>query len=319
MLNYDRTQLVFKRVSLVVTVALVMVVVSLAVLVLNAEAKRSRGGPGCGGDLVGLLASSENGDVIEVLVGPNPWDPNGFDPNEALITKNVTIEGGWQLVTGTCVSSDTSGAAFVWPSQRSIIGDSGDPLSIIKIDPQMVSATLRYLDIVQSTGGVAQGGGIGGVISNGGRLLLDNVLIRDSGANSGGGLYLEVRGNSQLILSGTQFISNLAQDTGGGFEIHVFDNSHVTIRNSQVSTNTATNGNGGGGRIVIHSGFVTIAGSSFFNNNANGSGKDLLVESAGSGPAYLTLQGNVFSSGLQISGTVTVLDKQIFLPTVLKN
>jgi hypothetical protein len=302
-----------QRLSLAALLAMLLVGVSLAVLVLNAEAKRARGGPGCGGDLAGLLAQVEDGDVVEVLVGATAWNSNG-----AILTKNVTIEGGWQLITGTCVSSDTSGASFEWPAERSIIGDH--PLdSIIRINPPLVSATLRYLDIVQVAGGVAQGGAISGVISNGARLLLDNVLITNSGAdNRGGGLYLEVRGNSRLILSDTDFTFNTAQNTGGGFEIHVFDNSQVTISNSQVSSNTATTGNGGGGRIVIHSGSVTIANSSFFDNQANGSGKGLLVEGVGSGPAYLILQNNVFSSSLQISGPVTVLDKQTFLPIVFK-
>ncbi|NJN95523.1 MAG: hypothetical protein HC875_16140 [Anaerolineales bacterium] len=307
-----RLQVSLNRVGLVIVAALLISMVSLTLLVMNAEAKRSKGGPGCGGDLASLLDQVEDGDVVEVLTGPTAWDSNG-----AILTKNITIEGGWQLITTTCVSSDTSGSSFEWPAERSIIGDY--PLdSIIRINPPLISTTMRYLDIVQVAGGVAQGGAISGVISDGARLLLDNVLITNSSADRGGGLYLEVRGNSQLILSDTDFTFNTAQNTGGGFEIHVFNNSQVTIINSQVSTNTATNGNGGGGRIVIHSGSVTIANSSFFDNQANGSGKGLLVEGVGSGPAYLILQNNVFSSSLQISGTVTVLDKQTFLPIVFK-
>jgi hypothetical protein len=128
-------------------------------------------------------------------------------------------------------------------------------------------------------------------------------------------------------MSNMQITGNTG-DTGGGFEIHVFDNSQVIIQGSQISANTAVSGNGGGGRIVIHSGTVTLANNTIFNNIAFDSGGGVSVEAAGGGPAYLILQNNSFSGNtaapgkakdLYISGNVTVLDKQIFLPIIRKN
>lgn len=326
MLSHYQSGGSLRRVGLAVTSALLMLVVSLFVLQLNAEAKRVKGGPGCGGNLASKLAEVEDGDVLELLVRPDPWPSNG-----AVITKNVLIEGGWELViTTSCTLSDTfdtSGSTFVWPTKRSNLGHFTD--TVATIDPSVVSLTIRYVDIQHTGSGAAQGGGINGVISNSARVLLDSVVITNSeSTGAGGGLYLEVRGGSQLILSGTQIISNSAGTSGGGFEIHVFDNSQVIMQNTQISSNTTTSGNGGGGRIVIHSGSVTLANSAFFANQANGgSGGGLSVEGVGAGPAYLILQNTVISDNLatisddnlHISGTVTVLDKPIFLPLVFKN
>ncbi|MFN8456136.1 MAG: hypothetical protein U0401_15955 [Anaerolineae bacterium] len=322
MLNYHRTQVIFRRIGLVVLSALVLAGVSLAVLVLNAEAKRFKGGPGCGGTLATLLASAEDGDTLEVLTGPGVWPSDG-----AVITKNVIIEGGWKLISPTCISSDTSSSTFIWPAERSIIGDASG--SVVTIDPSVLSLTMRYLDIVNTGVSATTGGGITGVISNGGRVLLENVVITDSFvSDNGGGMYLEVRGGSQLIISNTQISTNTSNNQGGGFEIRVYDGSQVIIKNSQVFGNRALDGNGGGGRILIDRGTVTIAGSTFFDNLANqGNGGGLSVEAIGSGPAYLILQSSVISGNdatlndknLHISGTITLLDKQIFLPILFKN
>jgi hypothetical protein len=174
-----------------------------------------------------------------------------------------------------------------------------------------------------------EGGGINGVISNSAILLLENVAFIDNlaSANRGAGMHLEVRGNSRLVISGSQFMTNTAQDTGGGFEIEVYDGSQVIINNSQFFNNRALNGNGGGGRILIDRGTVTIGDSVFSGNLGNqGRGGGLSVEATGSGPAYLILQNTVISGNtasfgdddLHISGNVTVLDKLIFLPIVVK-
>jgi hypothetical protein len=311
-----RLQVSLLQVGLTVILALLMVMVSLTLLELNAEAKHVSGGPGCGGDLASLLAIADNGDTIQVLAGSD------WDSNNAVITKDVIIQGGWELVTGTCTSTDTTGFQFVWPVTRStIVNPLGAPVVIL--DPSMQSLTVQYVDFFNDQGaGGLPGAGINGVISNSARVLLDNVVIRDSATIIGGGLYLEVRGGSQLILSNVQITGNSA-DEGGGFEIHVFDNSQVIIQNSQIATNTANSGNGGGGRIVIHSGSVTLANNAVFNNDAFGSGDGLSVEAVGGGPAYLILQNNSFSDNngddLNISGNITVLDKQIFLPIVRRN
>jgi hypothetical protein len=154
------------------------------------------------------------------------------------------------------------------------------------------------------------------------------AFVDDGGsADTGAGLFLEVRGNSRLVISGSQFLTNTAQDTGGGFELHIFDNSQVTLSNAEVRGNRSLDGNGGGGRIVLNGGTVTIANSTFSGNLGNqGFGGGLSVEGVGSEPNYLILQNTVISGNtasfgdddLHISGNVTVLDNQTFLPIVRK-
>ncbi|GIK36241.1 MAG: hypothetical protein BroJett011_00740 [Chloroflexota bacterium] len=316
-----------QRVSVAVLLALLLVGVSLAVLVWNAAAGAKGKGPGCGGDL--LDGTEQNGDLILLLnSGGGSWESGG-----PTISKNLQIEGGWKLKTGEICSSnqtytDTSKFEFIGPLTRSVASESDDG-PVITIAPSVLTLTIKHV-IFDQQGAVLKGGGINGVISNGATILLENLAFVDGGgtADNGAGLYLEVRGNSHLVLSGTQFLTNTAQETGGGFEIHVFDGSQVTFYNPEVRGNRSLNGNGGGGRIVIHRGTVSIIGGTFSNNFANqGRGGGLAVEATGGGPAVLILQNPTFSGNtasfsnpdLFTSGPLAVLDKTTFLPIVRKN
>jgi hypothetical protein len=317
-----------QRVSLTVLLAMLMLMVSLTMLQWNAQAKVKSSGAGCGGILNDIIAEADSGDTIILMVPP--W------PDGAFITNNVTLQGGWIQVGPTCTitdGTDLSNFQFVGPLTRSTLSVAGP---VIEIDPSVVSLTLQHLILENAGGNPAQGGGISGVISNGARVLLDNLVISNSTVNDrGGGLYLEVRGGSRLVISGSQFIANSAgggaTSTGGGFEVHLYDNSELLIDNTQVASNTAFDGNGGGGRIVIHnSGRVTVTNSSFFGNQApNGNGGGLSIESVGSGPAEAWLIGAVITGNtaqanpnLHLSGTgltTYILDKKFFLPIVFKN
>jgi hypothetical protein len=313
-----------QRVSFTVLLALLMVGVSLAVLVLNAAAGARGKGPGCGGNL--LDGDEENGDLILLLYGAGTWESGG-----PVVTKNLQIEGGWQLKAGeTCSSSqvytDTSKFEFIGPLTRSTASefDSGP---VMTIDPTVLTLTVKHM-ILEQQGNVLKGGGISGVISNGAYVLLENLAFaNDAGSTvgTGGGLYLEVRGNSHLVISDTQFLGNSAQQTGGGFEIHIFDGSRVTFYNPEVRNNRSFNGNGGGGRIVIDRGTVSFIGGTFADNLGNqGFGGGLSVEATGSGPAYLILQNVQFSnntasfgdSDLHTSVNLKILDKSLFLPLI---
>jgi hypothetical protein len=315
-----------QRVSLTVFLAMMMVAVSFVWLELTVQAGYRGKGPGCGGTL--LDGDEQNGDIILLLnSGGGSWDSGG-----PTITKSLEIEGGWKLKSGsTCSSStvytDTSNFEFVGPITRSTANESG-ALPVMTVDLNGLTLTVKHV-IFDQNGFAPEGGGINGVISNSAILLLENVAFIDNlaSANRGAGMHLEVRGNSRLVISGSQFMTNTAQDTGGGFEIEVYDGSQVIINNSQFFNNRALNGNGGGGRILIDRGTVTIGDSVFSGNLGNqGRGGGLSVEATGSGPAYLILQNTVISGNtasfgdddLHISGNVTVLDKLIFLPIVVK-
>ncbi|GAB4424468.1 MAG: hypothetical protein Fur0044_22560 [Anaerolineae bacterium] len=297
-------------------------------LVLNVEAGARGKGPGCGGEL--LDGTEQNGDLILLLnSGGGSWESGG-----STINKNLQIEGGWRLKSGEACSSsqtytDTSKFEFVGPLTRSVASEI-DNGPVMTIDPSVLTLTIKHV-ILNQQGNVTQGGGIYGVISNSAYILLENLAFtNDAGSDvgAGGGLYLEVRGNSQVVISGTQFLTNTTtQNTGGGFEIHIFDGSRVTFYNTEVRGNRSFNGNGGGGRVVIHQGTVSFIGGVFADNFANqGRGGGLAVEATGGGPAYLILQnpsfsGNTASFGspdLYTTGPLTILDKSIFLPIVRK-
>jgi hypothetical protein len=314
-----------QRVSLTVFLAMLMVAVSFVWLELTVHAGYRGKGPGCGGSL--LDGDEQNGDIILLLNSSGgTWNSGG-----PTITKSLEIEGGWKLKSGsTCSSStvytDTSNFEFVGPITRSTANEFNK--SVMNVDLNGLTLTVKHV-IFEQTGFVTEGAGINGVISNGATLLLENVAFANNiaAADKGAGLHLEVRGNSRLVISGSQFMTNTAQNTGGGFEIEVYDGSQVVINNSQVFNNIAFNGNGGGGRILIDRGTVRIGDSVFSGNLGNqGQGGGLSVEAIGSGPAYLILQNTVISgntasfgdNNLHISGTVTVLDKLIFLPIVVK-
>ncbi|MCK6628892.1 MAG: hypothetical protein L6R45_27395 [Anaerolineae bacterium] len=267
------------QISLAVLLAFLLVVVSLALLELTAEAARRGKGPGCGGDL--LDGTEQNGDIIMVMASTF-WNSGG-----PVITKNLEIEGGWQVKSGescsaSTVYTDTSKFEFVGPNTRSTANEFGAP--VMTIDPSVLTLTVKHI-IFKQGGFVPQGGGLNGVISNSAYILLENVAFVDDGggADTGAGLFLQVRGNSRLVISGSQFLTNTAQDTGGGFELHVFGGSQVTLANAEVRGNRSLDGNGGGGRIVLNRGTVTIANSTFSGNLGNqGFGGGLSVEGVGS-------------------------------------
>jgi hypothetical protein len=172
------------------------------------------------------------------------------------------------------------------------------------------------------------GGGAHLLLLNGSTVTISETLFSTfNEAQRGAGLYAEVRGGSHLTLSDIQFNDGNAAETGGGFEIHIFDNSQVTLDKVEVLSNSANSGNGGGGRIVIHSGFVTVMNSTFSGNDANGGrGGGLAIEGVGGGPSFALLKSNIITGNtatlshpdLYITGTVTILTRQFYLPVVRK-
>jgi hypothetical protein len=315
-----------RQLGLAFLTAVVMVGVSLVLLQLHVQAARfaASGANGCG-DFNVAVGLAQDGDTVGQMIPEK-------DSFGVTITKNILIHGGW-LSTNGCggqqVYTSTSSFEFHGPISRSILfHDSG---SVLVIDPTVLTLTIQNMFLYNSGVSTSQGGGISGVVSNGARVRLDNVVISDSDVtDAGGGLHLEVRGGSRLTIFDSKIINNSASNTGGGLEIDVYDGSEVVIENSQVSGNTASSGNGGGLRIrIVDSGLVTVSNSTFSGNSATGSGGGLSVESLGSGPASVwvinpTVSGNIAGSNpdFHFSGSSLnsyVLDQQIFLPLVTKD
>ncbi|MCB0154791.1 MAG: hypothetical protein KDF65_08335 [Anaerolineae bacterium] len=307
-----------RHMGVTVTLALLMLALSLAVLQWTVFARFKSSGEGGCGNFVDAVTAAENGDTIVQMVDPRNSDG-------ATITKNLVIQGGWLPPGGGCTEANqtftdttdllAAGFTFNAPLTRSGLFYGSGP--VITIDPSVISLTVQHMVFEQQGFTTVQGGGISGVISNGAKIRLENIIINNSNStDQGGGLYLEVRGGSQLVISDSLFALNNGGSSGGGFEIRVYDNSRVLIHNTRVTSNTAITG--GGGRIMIDTGVVTVANSTFADNTA-GTGSDLAIESTGSGPATVYLR-NSTTGELYTSGDgLTVFNQQIFLPLVLKS
>ncbi len=207
-----------------VVAAVMMLAVSLVVLQLQARAGFIAAGAGGCGLFADAVQAAQNGDTLTPML---PERASGG----AVISKNLFIPGGWFPPDAGCSTenqpfTDTTamlaaGFTFHAPISRSALAYSNGP--VITLDPQVVTLTIRHMEFKQlghTVGATAtEGGGITGVISDGADVLLDNIMIAESSVLSGGGgLRLEVRGGSRLVISGSQFLSNTAA-RGGGLEI----------------------------------------------------------------------------------------------------
>jgi len=321
--------------ALSVLLAAMALTASLFVLQLRARAGFiASGAGGCGTFRQAILSApnvlSDRAVVVQMIPAKTT--------DGIAISKNLIIQGGWLPPQTGCQQAnepftDTNdllahGFVFLAPMTRSILQYDLGP--VLTIDPSVMSLTIQHIEFQQLGITTTRGGGISGVITDGAEVLLENLYIGGSAVVSdGGGLRLEVRGGSRLVISGGLFISNTATNgDGGGFEIWIYDSSKVVMRGVQVASNTAA-GRGGGGRIVMDGGTLSITGSRFSGNRADW-GSALSIESVGSGMAVVRLSGNTFdggsfapANGVRISGGNLQLEgdnfHRLFLPLVLNN
>jgi hypothetical protein len=289
---------------------------------------KNAGAGGCG-NFNDVLPTAETGDVLAPMRG-------GVNTSSLTISDTLVIQGGWAPGEGNCGDAGTNefadtaamlAAGFDYdPSQRSqLFGDFTNPVIPLDLRDGR-TAVLQNLEIsfYSITG---NGSAVGGVISDGARLRLENMLFDsdDGGADAAGGaVYLELRGGSQLTIADSVFSNNTAGE-GAGLEVRLYDHSSLLIERSEFSGNQAASGNGGGLRVLIESGTVTIRNSSFSNNSAaGGRGGGLALERlpGATGTAVAELSGNTFSANSAASDAniyragVTLSDKSVFLPLV---
>ncbi|MCA9923460.1 MAG: hypothetical protein KC421_13865 [Anaerolineales bacterium] len=318
----------WQQIIFISALTLVMLLIMLFALNRTTNALRVASGAfGCG-DFDTAVSIIPEGKTIVPMIPPRP-------SNGAVIDKDLTIQGGWTRDgTGNCDNANQqvtgtqglviSGFTSLAPNVRSILQHNGNDNSVITIDPQVESLLIEHMVFEHTTKQAQFGGGISGSLNqNGATIRLNNVVISNSGAlQNGGGLYMSLQNGSHLEILNSRIYNNSANN-GGGFEIEVDGNSHLVIKNTEVTTNTAVSGNGGGGRIIISSGFVTITNGTFSGNSAGGSGNGLSIEKTGSAPATVTLintitDGPVHQTGSGSNLTVITLNKQVYLPVVIK-
>jgi hypothetical protein len=163
------------------------------------------------------------------------------------------------------------------------------------------------------------------VISNGAGVRLDDVTVSESSVtDAGGGLHLEIRGGSQLVIANSKIFSNAA-NSGGGFDIALYDGSQLIIEDTTVVSNTAGAGYGGGGRIrIMNSGHISITNSRFENNTGAFGGNSLAIETepGASGEVWL-LDSEIEASDIYTSGdgvlAIHDLTQKLYLPVTMKN
>ena len=115
-------------------------------------------------------------------------------------------------------------------------------------------------------------GGNQGGIDNQGTLTLDKVLIRDSAATAGGGLY---NSGTAVMISST-VLANTATDLFGGGGI--VNGGTLTLNNTIVRANTATSQGGG----IVNQGTLTITNDSTIGSNqTDGNGGGIVNLSGG--------------------------------------
>lgn len=288
---------------------------------------KSSGEGGCDNFFDGLNAA-QAGDVLTPM-------SSGVNTNGAIISKTLLIQGGWKPGAGSCSSNRTSNytsraamlaAGFIYNSaeRTELFGDFDH--STLRLD--LTSGQTVALQNLQVNSSFANQNGyaLSGTLNGGARLRLENMNFDNNQAgvnNTGGAIYLEVRGGSQVVIVESIFNLNNAI-SGGALEIRLFDNSSLLIEDSTFTNNNALTGNGGALRVVINSGSVTLRGNTFTNNSStNGSGGAVAIERAAgaTGSAFWAAAGNSFSSNsaanagtANIFSTVAQLTPRIYLP-----
>lgn len=317
-----------KRVGRLTVMAGVTAVALLLVLWVRLNALQFVGGAyGCGA-ISDAIANVQEGRTVIPMV---PERESGA----AVISKNMVIQGGWDVPGG---GGDCSGqgalpqilgkqglrdAGFVFtaPATRSALNVATDD-PVLTISNSVTQLAIEHMALSNPGSLPDAGGGISGTLMNQAEVRLTNLQFANNSADeSGGGLYLEVRDGSHLIIEESNFSNNDA-GSGGAFEIHVYDNSKVTIRNSVFDGNVADSGNGGAGRIIMHSGQFSITNSLFTNNQTtSGIGGALAIEGTGGEVFILNsiFDGNSAGSQpdvAQVGGSVLVqnLGETVNLP-----
>ena len=202
MINVYQTLKRTKQLGLVTVIAVLFLISSLVLLQFGAYARwHSSGAGGCGdfATAVDLALDGDTGSPDGARQGFE-WEGHYKEYSDSWRLAGNQPDGcnGQQTYTDT---TDMNAASFEFQGTltRSLLFHSGAP--VITIDPQVLTLTVQH--IIFEGNSTPKGAGISGVISNGAKIRLDNIVIDNSSAtDAGGGLHLEVRGNSRLVIDG---------------------------------------------------------------------------------------------------------------------
>ncbi|NJN15714.1 MAG: hypothetical protein HC822_05240 [Oscillochloris sp.] len=293
-------------------------------------------GPGGCGVFADAVARAAAGDVLTPMRG-------GVNTDSIIISNTLVLQGGWVPDTADCNDNGSGGEAkrdyddaadmlaagfaFDADERSELFGDGSESALPLSLGDGQTLALENLRIGSQSLN--ASGAAISGVISEGARLRIENVDFSSNLVgtnNSGGAIYLEVRGGSQVVIADSIFNNNQAA-SGGAIEIYLYDGSELIIEGSTFNGNEALNADGGALKVVLYHGSVTIRNSTFSNNNAtNGDGGAIRLErgQGANGPTTATLRNITYSgnsseqavtANISLAG-VGVLEPQLYLPAL---
>jgi hypothetical protein len=186
-----------------------------------------------------VLAANQSGGSDTIQLGQGVYQLSRSDAGPLLVADDLTIMG--------------AGAATT-------IIDGGQIDQILHVLPG-VALTVQGVTLRNGSAPTSDGG----AIRSDGRLILDSVVVRESRARRGGGIF--ARGT--LTLRNSSVINNRSTSGGGGLNVEVPLGAsvlEVTIRNTTLSGNTAPNGSAAqfllrtGSAVVLD--YVTLGDSS---------------------------------------------------------
>ncbi|MDX2272939.1 MAG: hypothetical protein NW237_13470 [Cyanobacteriota bacterium] len=193
------------------------------------------------------------------------------------------------------------------PAIENEVTITGSEASVITLDGQTSSRifevtpgnSLTLSGLTLSRGFDSQQGGA--IFNNAGTLTLENVVVTESEAPVGGGIYnadgiLTIIGGS---LSGNQATGLAGEDQTGGGAIQSVGGV-LTLIGAELADNRAT---GDGGAVLMNGGFLTVSNTTFLGNLTNGAnpfGSD--------GGALFAIDSTLSLDSTTISGNIAADD-----------
>ncbi len=223
--------------------------------------------PSLSNPVVTVLDDEDDGDLStgdislrEAILYSNSGDTISFDTNLSNGTILLTL-GELHIDKSLTIQGFDASKLTIDANNSSRVFNVDDDFSQILLD-----VTLEYLTITGGNAGNQNGGGI----KNEENLIINDSIIKDNSAHSGGG----VHGNREIaqvdnyptITINNSILSDNSAEYGGS--IYVTDNVDLTINNSTITGNSAHSGGG----IFNSTGHVTIANSTINQNEAEESG-----------------------------------------------
>jgi hypothetical protein len=232
----------------------------------------------------GAIGKAADGDTIRVATGTY----TGTGTEVVLISKNVTLSGGWnagfttqsgastidgQIARrGVVVNSDITATIGYFIVQSGYTSDLGG--GIINLGTLTLANTIVSGNTALLGGGGISNNNAGG---DGPRLLiLNNSVISSNSAthfgSSGGGVRNGYNStiilNNSLVSGNTVASGGCGDGAGGGIFIADSNDSIATLNNSTVSGNTSCNSGGG----IFSRGVLILNNSTISNNDITGGG-----------------------------------------------